>query len=128
MRLLLPIFIILPALEIAVFLLSGKTIGIGNTFIIMILTGFLGAYLTKKEGLDVFRKVQLQLQSGIPPGNVLLDGICIFLGGCLLISPGFISDCLGIIFLFPPTRKLIKPFLLKWFKRWINQNTIFIIK
>jgi UPF0716 protein FxsA len=126
MRFFILVFIILPALEIGVFLLSGKTIGVWNTVLIIILTGILGAFLTKRQGLEVMRKAQDAVRVGYPPGDVLLDGICIFLGGILLISPGFISDCLGLILLLPPTRKLIKPLLIKWFQRWIDKRTIYI--
>ncbi|KIO65001.1 MULTISPECIES: FxsA family protein [Bacillaceae] len=126
MRFFILVFVILPALEIGVFLLSGKTIGVWNTVLIIIFTGILGAFLTKRQGLEVMRKAQDAVRAGYPPDDVLLDGICIFLGGSLLISPGFITDCLGLILLLPPTRKLIKPLLIKWFQRWIDKRTIYI--
>ncbi|WP_033828205.1 FxsA family protein [Bacillus andreraoultii] len=128
MRILLPIFILLPALEIGVLLISGNTIGIWNTVMVIILTGILGTILLKKEGLEVIRRAQAEIRSGRPPGNAILDGVCVFVGGILLILPGFVTDCFGLLLLLPPTRKMIKPLLIKWIKRWIDRSTIFIMK
>lgn len=95
---------------------------------VIILTGILGAILSKKEGLEVIRRAQAEIRSGHPPGNVILDGVCVFVGGILLILPGFVTDLCGLVLLLPPTRKIIKPLLIKWMKRWIDRGTIFIIK
>ncbi len=70
MRFFILVFIILPALEIGVFLLSGKTIGVWNTVLIIIFTGILGAFLTKRQGLEVMRKAQDAVRAGYPPGDV----------------------------------------------------------
>jgi len=67
MRFFILVFVILPALEIGVFLLSGKTIGVWNTVLIIIFTGILGAFLTKRQGLEVMRKAQDAVVPAILP-------------------------------------------------------------
>jgi UPF0716 protein FxsA len=128
MRYLFFLIIIIPAAEIGVLLLSGKTIGVWPTIVLMILTGVIGAYLAKKEGLQTIRKVQEQLSYGQIPGDAVLDGICILVGGTLLLTPGFLSDITGFFMLFPPTRKICKVFILRYFKKRIDRRTIKIIK
>jgi UPF0716 protein FxsA len=128
MRTLTLLFILISAGEIGVLLLSGKTIGIWSTIFLIILTGIIGSYLAKKQGLNTIRKVQEQLQFGSLPGDEILDGFCILFGGLLLLSPGFITDTFGLILLIPSTRALLKPMMIKMFQKWINKNTITIIR
>ena len=128
MRYLFLLIILIPALDIGLLLISGKAIGVWPTIALIILTGILGAYLAKREGLQTIRKVQEQLSYGQLPGDALLDGICILIGGTMLLTPGFITDVTGFLFLFPPTRKPIKYFILKMWQRKINNPKIKIIK
>ncbi len=128
MRYIVLLLIIIPAAEIGLLLLSGKTIGIWTTITLIVLTGLLGAYLAKQQGLDTIRKAQHLLQSGQMPGDVLLDGVCIIIGGTLLLTPGFITDATGFLLLLPPTRKFFKALLSKVFHNWMNKGRIKIIK
>jgi UPF0716 protein FxsA len=120
--------IIVPAAEISVLLLSGQTIGIWPTILLIILTGFLGAYLAKQQGLEIIKRTQDQLRRGMMPGDVILDGISILLGGVLLLTPGFITDIMGVLLLAPPTRKFFKALMLKLFRNWMDKGTIKVIR
>lgn len=120
--------VIVPAAEIAVLLLSGQIIGIWPTILLIILTGFLGAYLAKQQGLETIRRTQDQLRRGMMPGDVILDGVSILVGGTLLLTPGFITDTLGLLLLAPPTRKVFKALMLKLFRNWIDKGTIKVIR
>jgi UPF0716 protein FxsA len=122
------LLVIVPAAEISILLLSGKTIGIWPTILLIILTGFLGAYLAKQQGLETIRRTQDQLSRGMMPGDVILDGVSILIGGTLLLTPGFISDILGFLLLAPPTRKVFKALMLKLFRNWIDKGTIKVIR
>jgi UPF0716 protein FxsA len=122
------LIIIIPALDISVLLFSGKMIGVWPTLAFIILTGVIGAYLAKREGLQTIRRAQEQLRYGQIPGEAVLDGICILIGGTLLLTPGFITDLLGFLMLFPPTRKLFKFFMKNSFRKWIDRGNIKIIK
>ena len=128
MRYLFLLIILIPALDIGLLLLSGKAIGVWPTIALIILTGILGAYLAKREGLQTIRKVQEQLSYGQLPGDALIDGICIIIGGTLPVTPGFITDVTGFLFLFPPTRKPIKYLIIKMWQRRINKGHMKIIK
>jgi UPF0716 protein FxsA len=128
MKIFILIFILVPVAELGVLLFSGQTIGVWPTLILLIVTGLLGSYLAKKQGINTIRKVQEQIQFGKVPGNEILDGLCVLFGGILLLSPGFLTDILGLILLLPFTRTLIKPFILKLIRKWIDKNTFTIIR
>ena len=123
MKIFILIFILVPVAELGVLLFSGQTIGVWPTLILLIVTGLLGSYLAKKQGINTIRKVQEQIQFGRVPGNEILDGLCVLFGGILLLSPGFLTDILGLILLLPFTRALIKPLSLKLLRKWIDKNT-----
>ncbi|WP_241773417.1 FxsA family protein [Bacillus sp. LL01] len=121
------LIIIVPALEIAVLILSGNTIGIWPTIALIILTGILGAWLAKKEGLQAIRVAQLQTSQGQVPSSVMLDGLCILIGGVVLLTPGFITDAIGFFLLIPQTRGIAKAFLLKIFNKMIKNGNFIIM-
>ncbi|MEK3890415.1 FxsA family protein [Bacillus sp. FSL K6-3431] len=116
------VFIIVPALEIGLFILAGKSIGVLATVALIILTGLLGAYLAKRQGMEALKKVQEQWRQGQPPGNAMLDGLCVLVGGIMLLAPGFITDIIGMLLLLPITKNLIRPLLLKMLKKHFLQK------
>ncbi len=122
------LIIIIPALEIGVLIFSGRTIGAIPTILLIILTGVLGAWLAKQQGLETLRNAQQQMQFGQIPGAAIIDGLCILVGGFLLLTPGFITDTTGFLLLIPFTRNKIKPLLLKFIKNMIDKNQITIIR
>lgn len=128
MRYLIFLLILIPSADIGILLFSGKAIGVLPTLTLIILTGVLGAYLAKKQGLETIRKAQEQLRHGQLPGDAVLDGICILVGGTLLLTPGFITDILGFLMLVPFTRKLFKWMMLVAFRKRIERKNIKIIK
>ncbi|MDQ0214980.1 UPF0716 protein FxsA [Oikeobacillus pervagus] len=128
MRVLIPLLVIIPALEIGVLLLSGKTIGVWPTVLLIILTGVVGAYLAKRQGMAVIRNARLNFSNGKMPGEALMDGICILIGGILLLTPGFITDLTGFLLLLPFTRTYIKPFMVKKIRKWFDNGNIIIMK
>ncbi|WP_026690643.1 FxsA family protein [Alteribacter aurantiacus] len=123
-KLFLLLLIVVPALEIGVLVLSGNTIGIIPTILLIIATGILGAALAKKEGLNAIRTAQMQTTQGQVPSGVLLDGICILVGGVVLLTPGFITDALGFFLLIPQTRAIFKGFLQRMFERSIRSGNV----
>ncbi|SDH33072.1 UPF0716 protein FxsA [Alteribacillus persepolensis] len=123
-RWLLLLIIVVPALEIGVLILSGNTLGIWPTIFLIILTGIIGAWLAKREGLQTVRAAQLQLQNGQVPGGLVLDGICILVGGAVLLTPGFITDAAGFFLLFPYTRNIVKALLEKIFASLLKSGKI----
>lgn len=128
MKYLLFFLIVVPAAEIGILLVSGQLIGVPATILLIILTGILGAYLAKQQGLEIIRKTQMQLGRGMMPGDAILDGISVLVGGTLLLTPGFVTDALGFMLLAPPTRKFFKVLMMKLFRNWINKGTIKVIR
>ena len=120
--------VIVPAIEIAVLLFSGQLIGVWPTIVLIILTGILGTYLAKQQGLETIRRTQEQLRRGMMPGEAVLDGISVLVGGTLLLTPGFVTDIMGLLLLLPPTRKFFKVLMLKAFKSWIDRGNIKVIR
>jgi UPF0716 protein FxsA len=127
LRYLFLLIIILPAAEIGFLLISGQIIGVWPTVLLIILTGIIGSYLAKKQGLATFYQLQRQLQTGQLPGDALLDGVCILVGGTLLLTPGFLSDILGFLLLFPTSRIFFKKLMNRWIQNWIRKGNMKII-
>tara|TARA_B100001248_G_scaffold260589_2_gene249248 strand:+ start:5554 stop:6069 length:516 start_codon:yes stop_codon:yes gene_type:complete len=115
--LLLLLFIGLPIVEVTLLFKITESIGGWNTIGIVLLTGFLGAHYAKQEGNRVWTRVRKDLRFGVLPADSLLDGLLIFVGGFLLITPGFITDFLGLSFVFGPTRRG----MLRWAKRLLEK-------
>ncbi|MBY0598887.1 FxsA family protein [Bacillus bingmayongensis] len=128
MKWMLFLFILIPAVEITVLIGSSHLIGLWSTFAMIVFTGVLGAYLAKKQGFKVLREIQSRLNNGEMPVDAVLDGIFVFVGGVLLILPGYVTDVIGFVFIFPMTRKLFKPFIMKWLEWKLRRNTTVIVQ
>jgi len=122
---LLILFIIVPVTELYILIEVGKKIGSLTTIGIIILTGIIGAYLVKSQGFMILRKIQNDLNEGIMPGDSLIQGAIILAGGILLLTPGFVTDILGFIFLVPVSRNIVKKYLLKWLKGKIKEGNFY---
>src|SRR5690625_7808060 len=83
------LFVIIPALEIGIFIWTGSQIGALPVVLIIILTGIIGITLVKQQGIETWKKTQFAMYNGEPPGDHILDGICILIGGVFLLAPGF---------------------------------------
>lgn len=123
-RILLALIIIVPAIEIAVLIWVGSYIGAGWTFALILATGVFGAWFAKREGAQVIRLAQVQLQNRDMPSEVIIDGICVLAGGIFLLAPGFITDLFGFILLIPFTRSFFKAWLKLWFGNVLRKRTV----
>ena len=118
--LLFAIFIGVPFAEIYVLLQVGHVIGILNTLALLILVSMVGAWLAKREGLGVLRRMQATVNAGRVPGVELIDGFLILLAAALMITPGFLTDIVGILLLLPPVRAGMRLSLRRYFVRRIE--------
>lgn len=123
---LLLLFIIVPAVELLLLIQMGQWIGVLPTVGLIIVTGIVGAYLTRQQGMQVWRRMQQELQSGQMPGEALLEGAMILVAGAVLMTPGVFTDALGFLLLIPPTRKLISRFVSKQIQRRIANGQIHV--
>ena len=101
---LLLLFVLVPIVEIYLFITVGHVIGVWSTVLLVIFTAILGTYLLRAQGLATLQKMQETLQQGQVPAFALLEGILILLGGALLLTPGFFTDTVGLICLIPGLR------------------------
>jgi len=126
-KLLILLFIVVPALEVTLLVASSHWIGIWPTFLMIVATGIIGGYLAKKQGTAVLREVQYRLGRGQMPTESLLDGGCILVGGIMLLTPGYATDIIGFLLLFPATRKIVIYWFIKWIEKKIKKNNKTII-
>jgi UPF0716 protein FxsA len=106
-RWLLLLFIIVPLVELYLMLVMGSFIGFWPTVGIILVTGVLGAALSKREGLRVWRSYREALAQGRLPDEGIVSGLLVLLGGALLITPGVLTDFIGFFLLLPFTRRII---------------------
>ncbi len=115
---LLALFILLPLLELAVLLRVHERMGTLHTLVLVIGTGFLGAFLAKAQGLLVMRDIQRDMSRGRMPGPRLMDGAMILVAAALLVTPGLLTDVAGFSLLAPPVRRILRAFA----RRKIEKN------
>ncbi|GED13887.1 FxsA family protein [Aneurinibacillus migulanus] len=127
MRVLIMLFLLVPILEIWFLVAAGRGIGWVPALLLCVLTGVIGAWLAKREGLQIFRLAQVQLSRGELPGEAILDGICVFMGGLLLLVPGFLTDIFGFLLLIPYTRGIAKLFIKRWLYKRIRNGQLNIL-
>lgn len=101
-------FVVVPMVEIAVLVQVGDALGIWNTLGLLVLVSLVGAWLTRHEGFYVLGRIREQLAAGRIPGNELVDGGLVLAAGLLLLTPGFVTDAVGLLLLFPPTRAPVR--------------------
>ncbi|MFQ5779803.1 MAG: FxsA family protein [Nitrospiria bacterium] len=114
------LFIAVPFIEIAILIKLGTLIGFWPTIFLQIGTGILGASLAKLQGLLVWGKISLELQSGRIPTGEMINGLLIFAAGIVLMTPGLLTDLAGFALLVPTTRNAFKQWLRKEFKKRIR--------
>src|SRR5918999_6496541 len=106
--LLILIFIIVPLAELYVIYLVGDAIGILPTLAILVLDSLLGSWLLKSQGRAVWRRFNEAIQAGRIPHREVIDGVLVIFGGAFLITPGFLTDVVGLLLLVPPTRSTFR--------------------
>jgi UPF0716 protein FxsA len=100
------LFLIIPLVEIYLLVEIGGIIGALNTVLIILITASIGAYLTKNQGFRVLRQIQDATSQGYMPGNELLHGLFVLIGGFALLTPGFLTDTIGFSMLIPQVREV----------------------
>ena len=107
------IILIIPFLEIYLLLEVGGLIGAIPTIFLVASTAIIGTLLLKEQGFSTFQKLQENLRLGILPAYKMIEGPIILAGGLLLLTPGFITDILGIVCLIPSLRKRIAQYIIQ---------------
>ena len=105
------LFLVLPILEIYVVTQVAGSMGWLTTILLVIFVSLAGAVLVRAQGLAVLARVQRRLRSGEVPGKELVDGALVLVAGALLVTPGFLTDGVGLFLLLPPTRAVARTWL-----------------
>jgi len=109
------LFILVPIAELALIIQVGQEIGLLWTVAILVADSVLGSLLMRSQGRAAWRRFNEAMQAGRPPAREVLDGVLVIFGGALLLTPGFITDIVGLSFLAPPTRAVLRRLLVKRF-------------
>ena len=109
------LFTLVPAIELALLIELGQILGAVPTVALILFTGAVGAALARSQGFAVLQRIQVEAAKGFPSGDRLVEGLLIVVGGVLLVTPGVITDGLGLALIAPPTRRWLAPRLKTWF-------------
>lgn len=121
-------FTLIPVIELYLLIQVGTVIGGLNTVLLVILTGFAGAWLARMEGMNTMFKVRQNLNQGLMPAEELMDALIILIAGLVLITPGLLTDAMGLLLLWPVTRNRFKRFLRKKFDEMAARGDINITR
>lgn len=113
-------FIVLPVVEIWLITQAAGQIGWLLTIFLVIFVSAAGAWLVRREGLGVIRRVRDNLQGGKIPTDDLADGAMIFFASALMLTPGFLTDAIGLALLIPPIRAILRPPVVAFFRRRLD--------
>jgi UPF0716 protein FxsA len=105
------LFILVPIAELAVIIQVGEAIGVWWTIALLIADSILGSVLMRSQGRAAWRRFNDTTRAGRVPAREVLDGALVIFGGALLLTPGFITDVLGLFLLLPPTRAVVRTVL-----------------
>jgi len=118
------VFIVLPIAELYVLFRLGTSFGVLPTVALVLGTGFAGAALAKAQGARTLRAMQREMAAGRVPGKEVMDGLSVLVGGALLLTPGLITDVMGLTLLFPPTRRALQAIVRKWLARQLRTGAV----
>ncbi len=112
---------LVPLVELALLIRLYKATDWLTTLALVIGTGIVGAALARRQGFEIWRRIQSQLAQGKPPANELLEGLLVVFAGILLILPGILTDIAGLLLLLPPVRALLRGWL---FRRMVPPGAV----
>lgn len=120
------LFSVVPVIELYLLIKVGSLIGPLPTVALVLLISLAGAWLVRAQGFELLRRIQGELAAGRLPAAALLDGALVLVGGLLLLTPGFFTDVIGLFFLIPLTRALIKQWLRRRLERALARGTVIV--
>lgn len=113
-------FLIVPFVELYILISAGQAIGVVPTLVVVAAVSVAGAVLVKQQGLGLIRGARRQIDLGQVPGRELVDGMLVLFAGALLLTPGFLTDGVGLALLVPPVRSFLRAGATRWFQRRVD--------
>lgn len=121
------LFTALPLIEIYLLIRVGNAIGYLLTALVVVGTGVVGALLARREGLSVLRRMRKKFREGQMPAEELIDGVILLLSGAFLLTPGIVTDVIGLAGLIPYFRRGVRGYGRRWFrKEWDSKRKSYI--
>jgi len=116
------LFTAIPLIELFILIKAGSIIGAPITILIVLVTGVAGASLARQQGFKIIQKIQTTMAKGAMPGNEMVQGVLVFAGGLMLLTPGFITDILGFSLLIPFSRQHYAFWLIRFFSHRVKAS------
>jgi UPF0716 protein FxsA len=110
------LFLVVPIVELFVIVQVAQGVGIGETILLLIAVSLVGAWLVKRQGVAVWQQLNQTINQGQIPHREIVDGALILFAGALMLTPGFVTDVLGLLLLLPPSRAVVRNVLMTRFK------------
>jgi len=118
------LFTVVPIVELYILIQIGNEIGVFNTIMLVFITGVVGAVLAKSEGRQIISNIKQDMTMGKMPGDELINGLCVLVGGALLLTPGIFTDVFGFVLVIPFTRMFLIKSIKKKIKSMITEGTV----
>ncbi len=118
------LIVVVPMVEFWGYVEVGERLGVGKTIFLTLATSVIGALMMQFEGRKVLADAKAQMNGRQIPGKMMIEGMCVFGGGILLLIPGFVTDIIGFTMVFPLTRPLYRLLLTKWIGKKIKDGSI----
>lgn len=122
------LFVVVPILELALLVQVGQWVGLLPTLLLVAFTGITGAWLARGEGVRVLARFQRELAAGHIPGQALLDGLAVLVGGAFLLTPGILTDVAGFSLLLPVTRRAIQRRVRRSLEKGMREGRIQVVE
>lgn len=110
------LFIVVPLVELYVIVQVAQVTGVWETILLLLAVSIIGAWLVKRQGVAVWSRFNQTMANGQIPHIEIVDGVLILFAGALMLTPGFVTDALGVFLLVPPTRALVRGVITQRFK------------
>ena len=115
------VFVVYPIVEVTVAIQVAHHIGAANTIGLLFLVSIAGAWLAKRQGFSIIRRMRNDVDRGLVPTNALIDTALVFAGGVLLFVPGFVTGAIGLLVVLPPIRVTTRNALKRRFQRRVHR-------
>ncbi len=113
-------FLLVPLIEIGLFIVLGQTIGLWPTLLGVLATALIGSVIIRSQGLSLISDIQRHMRAGMLPAQQLFEGLMVGIAGALLLTPGYFTDTIGFLLLVPPLRIIVY----NWLKTRIHVDTV----
>ncbi len=118
------LFTVVPIVELYILIQIGNEIGVFNTIMLVFITGVVGAVLAKSEGRQIIGNIKQDMAMGKMPGDELINGLCVLVGGAMLLTPGIFTDVFGFVLVIPFTRMFLIKSIKRKIKSMITEGTV----